>query len=195
MNWSTKTAVETVAVGVLASGVFTVAACDSGVPPRHQADTLAHGQTSPTTSLATTSSHSSRQSASEHASPNDDTPPAPNAALEPKPEYTPPPVLPGDAKPEPSPAPVFDPERACRRDADCALVPDDCTHCPPCEATWRRAANRVAVNRIIKARQAMECPPIACVQCSLPTPPGQPPQQRGYLGNSAACQAGQCVVK
>ena len=155
--------------------VFLVGACDSGVPPRNQADTLADTSTLPGAANAPSSgapSSGAPSSTAPFAYPEGTTttpPPtpldvSPSTAAERWPERTPPPALPGAANSEPTSARAFDPERACKKDADCAVVPDDCSHCPPCEATWRRAANRATVNRIVKARQAIECPPIYCEQ-------------------------------
>jgi hypothetical protein len=185
---------------IAAIGVLLVGACDPGVPPRNQADTLADTSTHPiaagTPSLAAPSStgfptHSGGTTAAPLTPPDV----SPVVTSERRLEHTPPPVLPGAANSEPASSPVFDPKRACKKDADCALVPDDCSHCPPCEATWRRAANRATVNRIVKARQAVECPPIYCEQCWTPPPPGIAPEPHGYLGDVAECRAGQCIVK
>lgn len=99
-----------------------------------------------------------------------------------------------DPRPHTSPA-LFEPDRACQTHADCAIVPDDCRECPPCEAVWRSAANHATVRRIVEARAAVECPPIYCEQCWTPPPPGAAPAPQGYLGDAAECRAGQCVVK
>jgi hypothetical protein len=93
-------------------------------------------------------------------------------------------------------APGAEYDRSCRTDADCALVPDDCTTCPPCEPTWRQAASRATVERLIVEQKKATCPPIACLQCSpLPAAPGEPPAPRGYIGTAAVCVGGQCSVR
>lgn len=186
-------------------------ACDSGVPPRNQADTLAEAPTSPSsaatvaavTALETQSHATAPSTASADAiapalpAPSTATvqsgPPAlPNATPQPQPH---PPVVPG-AEPAPSAAAPFAPERACKQDSDCELVPDDCRHCPPCQGTWRRAVNHAALNRIVKEQRAIPCPPIMCPKCfPRPAPPGQPPVTTGYLGSAAKCEARQCVAK
>lgn len=88
------------------------------------------------------------------------------------------------------------PDRRCARDTDCALVPDDCTMCPPCKATWRSAANTKKVRAIIAERAKIPCPPIGCPQCApTPVPPGQPRAETGWIGERAVCRVNQCVVE
>lgn len=199
---------------------FWLGACDSGVPPRNQADTLAQTPPSPSAtaaaavgtaptpgplaSAAAPSASSADATTPEPLSPSTAPPPitpVQSASLPALPSATPspqaaaPPVL-SSATPAGLPASPFDPERACNQDSDCELVPDDCRHCPPCEGTWRRAVNRVALKRIVKAQRAIACPPIMCPRCSpRPAPPGQPPVTTGYLGDTAKCEARQCVAK
>jgi hypothetical protein len=187
-------------LGVAALGIFFVGACESGAPPRNQADTLANTSTLPTaanplypTAPSSTTSSARSQGTTAIVTPKPDGV-SRMATPEPNQEHALSPALPGSATSEHAPAPAFDPERACKKTADCAVVPDDCSLCPPCEATWRRAANRATVNRIVKARQAVECPPIYCEQCWTPPPPGVAPEPHGYLGDVAECRAGQCVV-
>jgi hypothetical protein len=98
-----------------------------------------------------------------------------------------PPSPPGGSPP-PRPEEPPSPARACKQDTDCELVPDDCRKCPPCEPTWRSAANRREVQRITAERAKVECPPISCQQCDVPG-------LQGYLGEGAACLDGQCVAR
>lgn len=185
-------------------GALSLAACDSGVPPRNQADTRVETATStatapnpsaavasPTTAMVpATVAPAETALVTPTAAPGEASPQVSSVVVQ-----TPPPAL-SSSTPEESPAAPFDPERACQKDSDCGLIPDDCRHCPPCAGTWRRAANRAAVKRAIKAQQAIVCPPIMCQRC-VPRPalPGQPPVTSGYLGSSAECRAGQCVAK
>lgn len=162
---------------IVAGSVVWLVACDSGVPPRSQADTRVQGASAVGIGQQAqgTSTHSpawSQSSAFNEVGASVDVAP---------PSHT-------------SPA-LFEPDRACQTHADCAIVPDDCRECPPCEAVWRSAANHATVRRIVEARAAVECPPIYCEQCWTPPPPGAAPAPQGYLGDAAECRAGQCVVK
>lgn len=117
-------------------------------------------------------------------------PPGPAAG----PSEPPPPVA-GQTRPPPPDEPDS-PDRRCARDSDCALVPDDCTMCPPCAATWRSAANTKKVRAIVAERAKIECPPIGCPPCApRPTMPGQPRAETGWIGERAVCRANQCTVE
>lgn len=135
-------------------------------------------------------------------------------AAEPPPQKTAEPVAPVDRAADPATAPADpprpvagpsrppqpvepdSPDRRCASDDDCALIPDDCTTCPPCEATWRQAANKKKVQKIVAERARVPCPPIMCPQCTpTPTMPGQPRAETGYIGDRAVCRAEQCVVE
>lgn len=96
----------------------------------------------------------------------------------------------------PRPLEPRSPTRACRHNADCALLPDSCEHCPPCAATWRTAVNRDEARRLEAQRGGHPCPPISCPDCNpTPSPPGQPPPATGYVGERAVCEDGQCVAE
>lgn len=182
---------------IVVTGVFVLAACDSGAPPRHQADTLslstgpARSSLTADTALAEIPIPSSAQPTGTAAVRTRVVPLAQHSTW----GDTPGPIPVGAASSVGSAAPAFDLGRACRTGADCALVPDDCTKCPPCEATWRQAANRSTVDQIVESRRAVECPPIACMQCRAIPRPGHPPRRGGYIGTSVDCIAGQCVSK
>jgi hypothetical protein len=96
----------------------------------------------------------------------------------------------------PKPRLPWSADRACRRDADCGLLPESCRHCPPCNPTWRQPANKAAVRRARRAYDHRRCPPITCRRCKrLPVPPGYLPAETGYIGDRAVCKTGQCVVE
>lgn len=173
-----------------------VSSCSSDVRPRSQADTRVDGPAHRSAARVAfpDASSASPESTSSLSTP-DVTATGTTLATTPPLSHYPPPLLPGADTPPPTPAATFEPERACKKDDDCALVPDDCRECPPCEATWRTAANRSTVRRIVKARATVACPPIMCQQCWTPPPPGVAPQAHGYLGEAVECRAGQCVVK
>jgi hypothetical protein len=78
-------------------------------------------------------------------------------------------------------------DRACQRDADCAIAWRPCGyHHPPCVNTWKRAVNRAANQRHRRrwAKKRPVCRPFPC--------PG--PKAR-WLGKRARCVAKQCVVR
>jgi hypothetical protein len=76
-------------------------------------------------------------------------------------------------------------DRACKRDAQCVLMPlaSPCG-CAPCGHVWRRAVNRGYYRRWKGKWAARRCAQRACPACA-----------RVPYGRSASCVAGQCTVR
>jgi hypothetical protein len=161
--------------------------------------------------LAPTASPSSPSSPSPTPTPEPTPTPTPEPTLSPEPTPTPSPTSTPEPTPSPEPTAHYltphpeeprSPARACTRDDDCALIPDDCMNCPPCHAEWRKAANKKRVAQIKADRARFSCPPISCPECPPerpePLPPGArppPPAERGDIGDRAVCVKGQCSVE
>ena len=88
------------------------------------------------------------------------------------------PALPAEAKPSPG-------KLACKKDADCGVLPALCFRCDPCEKTWRPAANQVEIRGIEAARRVASCPARLCEACSAPD---------NWVGDRAICRAGRCAM-
>jgi hypothetical protein len=83
--------------------------------------------------------------------------------------------------------------RACQRDADCAIYEEPCS-CAPCDAEWHIARNIAFVAK--RGMEHMACPPTDGCPCPARPPvlPGQAPPFRGYIGSRAVCVDTQCTV-
>jgi hypothetical protein len=83
----------------------------------------------------------------------------------------PPPVLPRS------------PERACKKDSDCAFVERPCS-CAPCGEYWREVMNRRELGKLQAHWNREGCRRVMCPMC-VGTP----------LGKKAVCVAGQCAPR
>ena len=115
--------------------------------------------------------------------PNPSPNPAPSPNPDPSAEQDPSPILDLADPPPPGPDPK-DPRRACKKDADCELLPQRPCTCTPCGATWREAVNTQTAKDLQDRWARRRCKAPMCPQCV-----GR------YLGETAVCESGSCVPR
>jgi hypothetical protein len=81
--------------------------------------------------------------------------------------------------------PVSPAVNACKKDADCALLPMLCPACAPCEGAWQEAGTLEQRRR--RVRSAEE------VRCAAPECKGECGRSGQWIGSRAICRAQRCV--